>query len=143
LLKEQEGWITQKIIYDKIPLDYTFWDGVGSFHDSQARMEITKDVQEINNSDLPRIVLSSSMGIKIASRQEYKEWSERKWKSIKGMIKRLSYKDDKAGMDGQYRLNFEEKSTAKQFYDAFSESNEDITVDEFVSLVHVLGKIEG
>ena len=63
LLKQQDGWITQRSIYDNMAEDYTHWIPEEiNFHDSPARLEITRDVREINNSDLPRIVLSSTKG---------------------------------------------------------------------------------
>jgi uncharacterized lipoprotein YehR (DUF1307 family) len=124
--------------------DYTHWVSEEvNFHDSAARLEITSDVRNINNSDLPRIVLSSTKGIKIASQEEYKKWSESKWISIKGMIKRLSYKDYKAGLDGQVRIQFNEDSQAKVVYDAFMNQKEDISVDELLAISRVIGKIEG
>lgn len=144
LLKQQDGWITQKFIYDNMAEDYTHWVPEEiNFHDSAARLEITKDVRDINNSDLPRIVLSSQKGIKIASKEEYEKWSESKWISIKGMIKRLAYKDYKAGLDGQVRIQFNEESNAKLVYDAFISQKEDISVDEFIAISKVMGKIEG
>lgn len=124
LLKQVDGWITQQQIYEGL-LDsnlYPKWDGKQDFHNSRARKMMSKDVAILNDSDLPRIILSSPSGLKISSKDEYQNWSKLKWISLKKSIKRLAYKDYKAKMDGQMRIKFDEESEAKEYVESFKDS---------------------
>ncbi len=88
-------------------------------------MWITNDVQKINESDvIQKIILSSSNGIKIASAEEYRVWSQNKWKSLKQQISRLAWKDHKARLDGQMKLVFGE-SMERDYYEAFVKNYKD------------------
>ena len=101
LLKDNtHRWITQLEIQQTLKEEYPDYDGQQNFHDSGARLWITNDVQKINESDvIQKIILSSSQGIKIASAEEYRVWSQNKWKSLKQQISRLAWKDHKARLD--------------------------------------------
>jgi hypothetical protein len=124
-LKENtDRWVTQQEMYQYLKGEYPNYDG-NNFHDSPARIMITSDIQKINESDvIQKIILSSSKGVKIATADEYKDWSERKWKSIKQMIKRLAWKDHKARMNGQMKLVFGE-TMARDYYETFVKEYEE------------------
>jgi hypothetical protein len=120
-----ERWMTQREIYEVLKGEYPIWDGVGDFHNTIARQEIASDIRELNDSDIiQKIILTNTLGVKIANEVEYKDYSIRKWKSIKGMIKRLAYKDNKAKLNGQMKLVFGD-SIARDFYETFKTEEEE------------------
>jgi len=119
-----ERWMTQREIYEVLKGEYPIWDGVGDFHNTIARQEIASDIRELNDSEIiQKIILTNTLGVKIANEVEYKDYSVRKWKSIKGMIKRLAYKDNKAKLNGQMKLVFGD-SIARDFYETFKTEEE-------------------
>lgn len=131
LLKDNtHRWITQLEIQQTLKEEYPDYDGQQNFHDSGARLWITNDVQKINESDvIQKIILSSSQGIKIASAEEYRVWSQNKWKSLKQQISRLAWKDHKARLDGQMKLVFGE-SMERDYYEAFVKEYKDFLEDK-------------
>jgi len=131
LLKDNtHRWITQLEIQQTLKSEYPDYDGQQNFHDSGARLWITNDVQKINESDvIQKIILSSSQGIKIASAEEYRVWSQNKWKSLKQQISRLAWKDHKARLDGQMKLVFGE-SMERDYYEAFVKNYKDFLEDK-------------
>lgn len=131
LLKDNtHRWITQLEIQQTMKLEYPDYDGQQNFHDSGARLWITNDVQKINESDvIQKIILSSSNGIKIASADEYRVWSQNKWKSLKQQLARLAWKDHKARLDGQMKLVFGE-SMERDYYEAFVKEYKDFLEDK-------------
>jgi hypothetical protein len=105
--------------------DYPDYRDGENFHDSAARHFIGLDISHLNQSDvIQKIILSTSQGIKIANAEEYRAYSESKWKSLKRMISRLAWKDHKARLDGQMKLVFGE-SMARDYYESFIKSYKD------------------
>jgi hypothetical protein len=131
LLKDNtHRWITQLEIQRTMVSDYPDYDGQQNFHDSNARYDISEDIRKINESDvIQKIILSSSTGIKIASADEYRVWSQSKWKSLKQQISRLAWKDHKARLDGQMKLVFGE-SMERDYYEAFVKNYKDFLEDK-------------
>ena len=127
LKSRSDRFTTQLDIYEglKDNGDYTMFVGEDKvFHDSLTRMEIGLDIQHLNESDvIQKIILTNSNGVKIADEEEYKVYSLNRWKSIKGMIKRLAWKDNKAKLNGQMKLVFGD-SMARDFYETFVEELE-------------------
>jgi hypothetical protein len=124
LKANDDKWLTQHEIALGLKELYGAFGGEAiAFHDSDIRLRITEDIRALNNSDIiQKIILSSPKGIKIANEEEYREWSLSKWKSIKGMIRRLVGKDQKAKLNGQVKLVFGE-SVARDFYETFKQEN--------------------
>ena len=123
LLRENKNsWITEHYIYKKLKRFYKEFDyNENNFHDSFSRVRIGKDILELNNSErIQKIILSSSKGVKIADRDEYKRWSDLRWSSLKRMISRLVIKDEKFKLDGQVKLLFDEGSKARNYFETFS-----------------------
>ena len=112
-------WMTQQEIYNILKDDYKGVEVGVNFHDSMARINITNDIQQINQSQvIQKIILSTGNGIKIANEEEYRTYSINKWKSLKRMISRLAWKDHKAKLDGQMKLIFGD-SMARDYYETF------------------------
>jgi hypothetical protein len=131
-LKENDKeWITQVEIVNRLGIYGKFNGDTRLFHDNGIRYDLTEDIRKINQSDIiQKIILSSSKGIKVANEEEYRVWSLRKWKSIKSMIKRLAWKDDKAKLNGQMKLVFGD-SVARNYYETFGETdNKDFLEDK-------------
>jgi hypothetical protein len=125
-----DRWVTQFEIHQALKECYPSYESTENFHDTIARQYITSDIQKINESDIiQKIILSSSVGVKIATEEEYKVWSQNKWKSIKQMIRRLAWKDYKAKMDGQMKLVFGDKM-ARDYYESFVKEYQDFLEDK-------------
>lgn len=115
----KDYWITQKILYGFVKKFYSPWRKKGDFHNSKARIEMTRDIAVINNDPtIQKIILSGRRGIKIANRDEYKEWSTLKWMAVSRLIKKLKNKDEKARLDGQMKLIFK-PSEERDYYETF------------------------
>lgn len=126
LLKDNsDKWLTQREIYERLKDYYRKEEfDEANFHDSGVRYWQTLDIRAINQSGvIQKIILSTSQGIKIANEEEYKAYSINRWKSIKGMIKRLAWKDHKAKLNGQMRLVFGD-SMARDYFETFAEEYE-------------------
>lgn len=127
LLKDNaDKWLTQREIYERLKDHYRKEEfDEANFHDSGVRYWQTLDIRRINESGvIQKIILSTSQGIKIANEDEYKAYSINRWKSIKGMIKRLAWKDHKAKLNGQMRLVFGD-SMARDYFETFAEEYEE------------------
>jgi hypothetical protein len=127
LLKDNaDKWLTQREIYERLKDQYGTEENVdNNFHDSGVRYFMTIDIRRINESGvIQKIILSTPQGIKIANEDEYKAYSINRWKSIKGMIKRLAWKDHKAKLNGQMRLVFGD-SMARDYFETFAEEYEE------------------
>lgn len=120
LRDNSDKWLSQFEIVKRLEEEYGEYKGDPNlFHDSMQRVVLTDDIRQINQSAyIQKIILSSSLGIKIASKEEYEVYSISRWKSIKRMISRLAWKDHKAKLDGQMKLVFGE-SMARDYYETF------------------------
>ncbi len=88
-----------------------------SFHDSAARLLITKDIQIINRSTvIQKIIISDNSGVKLASKEEFETYINRQFASIFRRLERTRIKARKGGLDGQYRFTFDsERETIEAF----------------------------
>ena len=98
---------------------YCFTDENTKFHDSTARLQITKDIRAINESDvIQKIIISNSNGVKLASREEFEEYIKAEYAMIFRKLKRTRQKARKAGLDGQMRFTAgKERNTVEAFVD--------------------------
>lgn len=67
-LKDKE-WVTQWEIYINLKDFYKLPIGK-NFHDTRTRWNITQDIRSINESDAKYVILSSSIGVKLANEKE-------------------------------------------------------------------------
>ena len=121
LKENDQEWITQFEIAKRLSQHYGNFNGDPKlFHDNFIRYDLTEDIRKINQSDvIQKIILSSAKGVKIANEEEYRVWSLNKWRSIKSMIKRLAWKDDKAKLNGQMKLVFGD-SESRNYFETFA-----------------------
>ena len=120
-LKEQGGeWIYQiDLVYAlKEFYDVSFADN--EFHDSQARLLLTKDIQTINKSNvIQKIILSSPKGIKLASESDFDVYIRSQYAALWRKKERLDKIAKKGNRDGQMRITFgSERDTVKAFIDS-------------------------
>lgn len=133
-------YFSQREIYERqdislIPEDNYIWECIRDkdgnetemhvdFHGSVGR-QISEDIQYINNSDdkVQKIILTTSAGHKLATKEEYKEYSENLRKSLVARLGRLSYMDKKMNHDGQCKIIFEETSKARPYYQTFVQAD--------------------
>lgn len=97
-------------------LDFT----ADTFHDSNARHLLTKDIRAINNSDvIQKIIISTPKGVKIASNAEFAQYINAEFASIFRKLARTRKKAKKAGLDGQMRIVLgNERDTIEAFADS-------------------------
>ena len=123
LLKNHpDRYMTQiEIVYGlKEYYDTTFYND--QFHDSKARHLLTKDIREINQSEvIQKIIISNSQGVKIASSAEFEKYINAEFAAIFRKLARTRQKAKKAGLDGQMRIVLgSERDTIEAFADSIN-----------------------
>ena len=100
--------------------DTTFFDH--QFHDSRARHTLTKDIREINKSDvIQKVIISNNRGVKIASSAEFEQYINAEFAAIFRKLARTRQKARKAGLDGQMRIVLgQERDTIEAFADSIN-----------------------
>lgn len=109
-----DRWMSQQEIYQNMSDLYPVPGA--DFHGTTGRI-ITKDIQALKESDIAdKVILSSSKGNKIATKEEYAEALERKEMALLKQVRRHFKQKKKAAQDGQMRLRF---NSEKEYYQAF------------------------
>lgn len=80
-------------------------------NNSAAIRMLKKDIRALKESGIIQTVILSCTfkGVKIATKEEYEDYSARVWAAIKRRAKLQALQDKKAGLDGQYRLVFNQE----------------------------------
>ena len=119
LIRQGDRWRKQEDIAAELFLWYPF--GNGNFHDSTARMLMTKDIQAINESDeIQKVIISGKRGIKLANREEFSRYIKRQYSSVFRRLKRIRAKERKGHLDGQSYFVYE---TDQDVINAFLQEN--------------------
>jgi len=116
-LKENgDKWEKQREIARSLPDLYPIAEGQ-PFHDSGSRLLMTKDIREINKSDIiQKIIISSAQGVKLANKEEARAYIAGKFSAVLDSLERVRKLERKAGLDGQARLVFgRERDIVKAF----------------------------
>lgn len=101
-----DKWEKQQEIARSLPDLYSVSEGQ-PFHDSGARLLMTKDIREINKSDIiQKIIISSAQGVKLANKEEAQRYIAGKISAVFDSLERVRKLERKAGLDGQARLVF-------------------------------------
>ena len=101
-----DKWEKQREIAHSLPDVYPIAAGQ-PFHDSGARLLMTKDIQTINKSDvIQKIIISSAQGVKLANKEEARRFISGKYSAVFDSLERVRKLERKAGLDGQARLVF-------------------------------------
>ena len=88
--------------------DIYFYESQPNFNDSTAARTLTKDIQEINDSDLGVLIISNTKkGIKLATKEEAREHLRREQIELLSKWKRWHNKVKKIGLNGQLNINGE------------------------------------
>lgn len=122
-LKENgDTWEKQREIARSLPDLYPITEGQ-PFHDSGARLLMTKDIRAINKSDIiQKIIISSAQGVKIANKEEARAYIAGKFSAVFDSLERARKLERKAGLNGQTRLVFgRERGTIQAFTDSAAE----------------------
>jgi hypothetical protein len=103
------------------PYEYDSINGI-PFHDSHARLIMTKDIQVINNSDvIQKIIISNSKGVKLANKEEFERYIKREFAAVFRKLARTRNKAKKGGLDGQMKITFgRERNTVEAFTDGIN-----------------------
>lgn len=76
-------------------------------HNSAGSRVLRKDIRAIKASEIVQtVLLSTYKGIKLATEEEYHEYSKRKWNAISKVINLQKLQDKKAGLHMQTRVTF-------------------------------------
>lgn len=89
-----------------------------NINNSAAIRTLKKDIRALKESGIIQTVILSCTfkGVKIATKEEYEDYSKRVWAAINRRAKLQALQDKKAGLDGQYRLVFnQEKPIIESF----------------------------
>lgn len=116
-LKENgDTWEKQREIARSLPDLYPITEGQ-PFHDSGARLLMTKDIRAINKSDIiQKIIISSAQGVKIANKEEARAYIAGKFSAVFDSLESARKLERKAGLNGQTRLVFgRERDIIKAF----------------------------
>ena len=119
-LKDRGGvWTKQRELAELLP-DFYPCEREQAFHDSGARLLMTKDIREINKSDvIQKIIISSAQGVKLASKDEAQEFIAGKYSTVFKSLETVRKMERKAGLDGQARLVFgRERGIIEAFTDS-------------------------
>lgn len=101
---------------------YGDWDNPSKFHDTHARHLMTDDIRAINASDVvQKIVISSSKGIKLASKEDFARYLKNQYAALWRKKKRIDKIAKKGLTDGQIRLIF---GAEREIIHAFTDSND-------------------
>lgn len=120
LLKARaDKWTKQQEIARELSEFYPTEDGA-SFHDSRARLLMTRDIREINERGIiQKIIISSPKGVKLANKEEARRFIAGKYSAVFARLERVRTLERKAGLDGQARLIFgRERGVIEAFTDS-------------------------
>ena len=117
--KKPDEWTTQFTIANDLREVYGYMeDDLITFHDHPVRHHITKDIRVINNSDyLPKPILSSSRGVKIANSEEFDRYIGTNINSAVNRLKRLKKLAEKGNKHNQFRMKL--SPYQKELYESF------------------------
>ena len=112
-------WTKQRELAELLP-DLYPCERAEAFHDSGARLLMTKDIREINKSDvIQKIIISSAQGVKLASKEEARAFIAGKYSAAFKSLETARKMERKAGLDGQARLVFgRERGIIEAFTDS-------------------------
>lgn len=119
-LREQgDEWTLQRDIAAALPEFYPIEAGQ-AFHDSGARLLMTRDISEINESGIiQKIIISGKKGVKLANKEEARQFIAGKYSAVFRSLARVRVLEQKAGLDGQARLVFgRERGIIEAFTDS-------------------------
>ena len=117
-LKEQDDYKHLKEIVEETGLYGELPEA--DINNSTAIRTLKKDIRKLRESGVIQTVILSCTfkGVKIATKEEYEDYSKRIWAAINRRAKLQALQDKKAGLDGQYRLVFNQE---KPIIEAFKE----------------------
>jgi hypothetical protein len=117
--KNNEKWYNLRDLCDELYdfEEYIYLSTTKNFNNERARRIMTSDIQVLKDSDIiPKVILSSGNGVKIANEKEIKEELEKEKISLLSSLQRLNKQYRKAKLDGQYRLVFGQERDVVEVY---------------------------
>lgn len=108
LERKGDKWTTQQDVAFDLMEDYFFYTSE-IFHDSHARILMTKDIRAINDSaECEKIIISSSKGIKLANEEEFSKYISKQYASVFRRLQRVRTKEKKG--KAHYNITFDENA---------------------------------
>ncbi len=75
------------------------------YHNSHARQVLTKDIRTINNDlSVEKIIISTSKGIKLATKDEAVKYIQSQYAAVFRKLKRIRTLEKKARLNGQFKI---------------------------------------
>lgn len=123
ILKDNgDCFIKQVEVARRLPQYYGEYEA-DKFHDSPARLLMTKDIRSINEAGvIQKIVISSPKGIKLSNEAEFKRYIRAEFGAIFRKLTRTRIKAGKAARNRQGRIVF---NSERDFVEAFLGSKEE------------------
>lgn len=82
-----------------------YGDDFVDFHNSYGRHVLTKDIRAINNDlSVEKIIISTSKGIKLATKDEAVKYIQSQYSAVFRKLKRIRTLEKKARLDGQFKI---------------------------------------
>lgn len=106
-------FIPKEKIQEELMYYYKFKPHVEE-HNQRCYGQIRADIRELRNAserDVEYVIVSSPKGYKLATKEEYEEYSRRNWIKIKRMIITQANQDKKAKLEHQVNLFTKEELT--------------------------------
>lgn len=116
-LKARGDYYTKQIEIARRLRKFYYFNEAENFHDSQARLLMTKDIRQINESGtIQKIIISNSKGVKLSNEEEFIRYMHGEFGAIFRKLNRARTKAGKAARHGQGRIVF---NTEREFVEAF------------------------
>lgn len=106
LLERGDRWTSMEQATDSIQLYPAYFSGY--YHNSTARRLLTRDIEEINDSEAyEKIIVSGRHGIKLASENEFERFLKAEFREIFKKLRRVRRISKKGSSDQQINLEGE------------------------------------
>lgn len=103
-LERQSYYVSQTQIGRELLEEYDDCNS-NDYHNSNARMVLTRDIRAINNDmSAEKIILSYRQGIKLATKEEAVKFIDNQYKSVFRKLKRIRKLEKKANLNGQFKI---------------------------------------
>lgn len=105
-LQTLEGGVsTQYEVACRLADFYPYSGSQAAFHNSAARLSMTRDIRAINNdAEVNAIIISSGRGVKLATEEEFGKYISRQYAAVFRRLDRVRRKDAKAMANRQLKF---------------------------------------
>lgn len=116
-----DRWLTMAEIAYHMPDDYgnPYMATGATYHMTNERKWMTADIEHINaQGGIQKIIMTCNRGVRLAMRDEYKEYLNKRRFAVLRSLKRVNDMVRKADLDGQYRYH---ENSERPYIEAFGD----------------------